>query len=222
MVIQYQHKSIARLLSVARAAYTATAAQAYDTPGGPGRPARAPTRCGRRPARPAARRCGLRGGRGGRSAPRDARFHKERAEGRSMVARAAVARWRRGGAGARDGGRWRRREGGQQREPGGGAATSRWSTRRSGRAHSRARPRLSDAQGSNLRAPSLVTGVQLLGLVCRELDDHRPHREHWRSRTGSTGGAAANPLSPAEMWQEMKIGIYLRRDVADRVCCVRR
>ena len=64
---------------------------------------------------------------------------------------------------------------------GGGAATSRWSTRRSGRAHSRAQPRLSDAQGSNLRAPSLVTGVQLLGLVCRELDDHRPHREHWRS-----------------------------------------
>ena len=102
------------------------------------------------------------------------------------------------------------------------STSSRWSTRRSGRAHSRARPRLSDAQGSNLRAPSLVTGVQLLGLVCRELDDHRPHREHWRSRTGSTGGAAANPLSPAEMWQEMKIGIYLRRGVADRVCCVRR
>ena len=53
-------------------------------------PARAPMRI-----RPAAGGAPLRGGRGGRSAPRVARFHKERAEGRSMVARAAAARWRR-------------------------------------------------------------------------------------------------------------------------------
>ena len=116
------------------------------------------------------------------------------------------------GAGARDGGRWRRREGGQQREAAPRARASRWSTRRSGRAHSRARPRLSDAQGSNLRAPSPA---------CSSSDSSAVS---WTTigRTGSTGGAAANPLSPAEMWQEMKIGIYLRRDVADRVCCVRR
>ena len=76
-----------------------------------------------------------------------------------MVAWAAAARWRHsGGAGA--GGHDSDGNGGGGSGGGARAGNSgrwrRWSTRRSGRAHSRARPRLSDAQGSNLRAPSLV------------------------------------------------------------------